>query len=136
LFYVQVLSTCVYRKLSGNYQQPGQDFVPLLVDFKQSAAAVGKIPTNYLRRELGQTDADILASRVIDRSLRPLFPSGWLQETQIVVKPLSVENESDVVLLGLNAAAASLHLSAVPWHGPVAAARVGLIDDKVEIFFL
>lgn len=57
--------------------------MPLVVDFKQSAAAVGKIPTNSLRRELGQTDADILASRVIDRSLRPLFPLGWVNETQV-----------------------------------------------------
>ncbi|KAK6027961.1 putative polyribonucleotide nucleotidyltransferase, partial [Ostertagia ostertagi] len=127
-----VLSTCVYRRSSGSHQ-PGQDFVPLLVDFKQSAAAVGKIPTNYLRRELGQTDADILASRVIDRSLRPLFPAGWVNETQIVVKPLAVEDEGDVVLLGLNAAASSLHLSAVPWLGPVAAVRVALIDDKLVI---
>ncbi|XGW35342.1 hypothetical protein V3C99_018948 [Haemonchus contortus] len=127
-----VLSTCVYRKSSGDHQ-PGQDFVPLLVDFKQSAAAVGKIPTNYLRRELGQTDADILASRVIDRSLRPLFPAGWVNETQIVVKPLSVDDDGDVVLLGLNAASSSLHLSAVPWLGPVAAVRVALIDDKLVL---
>ncbi|VDO20096.1 unnamed protein product [Haemonchus placei] len=127
-----VLSTCVYRKSSGDHQ-PGQDFVPLLVDFKQSAAAVGKIPTNYLRRELGQTDADILASRVIDRSLRPLFPTGWVNETQIVVKPLSVDDDGDVVLLGLNAASSSLHLSAVPWLGPVAAVRVALIDDKLVL---
>ncbi|RCN32104.1 putative polyribonucleotide nucleotidyltransferase [Ancylostoma caninum] len=127
-----VLSTCVFRG-SASESHPGQDFVPLLVDFKQSAAAVGKIPTNYLRRELGQTDADILASRVIDRSLRPLFPPGWTNETQglicftkIVVKPLAVEEEADVVLLGLNAAASALHLSAVPWLGPTAAVRVGL----------
>ncbi|EYB93090.1 hypothetical protein Y032_0186g1073 [Ancylostoma ceylanicum] len=124
-----VLSTCVFRA-STSESYPGQDFVPLLVDFKQSAAAVGKIPTNYLRRELGQTDADILASRVIDRSLRPLFPPGWTNETQIVVKPLAVEEEADVVLLGLNAAASALHLSAVPWLGPTAAVRVGLVEDK------
>lgn len=125
-----VLSTCVYRKSSGD-PQPGQDFVPLVVDFKQSAAAVGKIPTNSLRRELGQTDADILASRVIDRSLRPLFPLGWVNETQIVVKPLSIDDEGDAVLLGLNAAASALHMSAVPWMGPVAGVRVALVDDKV-----
>lgn len=123
-----VLSTCVFRK-SSNDVPTGQDFVPLLVDFKQSAAAVGKIPTNYLRRELGQTDADILSSRVIDRSLRPLFPAGWVNETQIVVKPLSIEDEGDVVLLGLNAAASALHLSSVPFLGPVAAVRVALVDN-------
>ena len=84
----QVLSTCVFRGSTSDNQSV-QDFVPFLVDFKQSAAAVGKIPTNYLRRELGQTDADILASRVIDRSLRPLFPQGWTNETQVrtVVMP-------------------------------------------------
>ncbi|KHJ96651.1 putative polyribonucleotide nucleotidyltransferase [Oesophagostomum dentatum] len=125
-----VLSTCVFRE-STSEGQSVQDFVPFLVDFKQSAAAVGKIPTNYLRRELGQTDADILASRVIDRSLRPLFPQGWTNETQIVVKPLAVDDESDVVLLGLNAAAAALHLSAVPWLGPAAAVRIALVGDKV-----
>ncbi|VDM53953.1 unnamed protein product [Angiostrongylus costaricensis] len=125
-----VLSTCVYRKSSSDVST-GQDFVPLLVDFKQSAAAVGKIPTNYLRRELGQTDADILSSRVIDRSLRPLFPAGWVNETQIIVKPLSIEDEGDVVLLGLNAAASALHISSVPFLGPVAAVRVALLDDKL-----
>ncbi|KIH59500.1 putative polyribonucleotide nucleotidyltransferase, partial [Ancylostoma duodenale] len=111
-------------------QLPQPKFAKEQIDFKQSAAAVGKIPTNYLRRELGQTDADILASRVIDRSLRPLFPPGWTNETQIVVKPLAVEEEADVVLLGLNAAASALHLSAVPWLGPTAAVRVGLVEDK------
>ncbi|KAE9413557.1 hypothetical protein Angca_009356 [Angiostrongylus cantonensis] len=125
-----VLSTCVYRKSSSDVSAC-QNFVPLLVDFKQSAAAVGKIPTNYLRRELGQTDADILSSRVIDRSLRPLFPAGWVNETQIVVKPLSIEDEGDVVLLGLNAAASALHISSVPFLGPVAAVRVALLDHKL-----
>ncbi|CAJ0610029.1 unnamed protein product [Cylicocyclus nassatus] len=127
-----VLSTCVFRP-SSSESQPGQDFVPLLVDFKQSAAAVGKIPTNYLRRELGQTDADILASRVIDRSLRPLFPQGWNSETQIVVKPLAIDDEGDVVLLGLNAAASALHVSAVPWLGPAAAVRIALVGDKIVL---
>ncbi|VDM65805.1 unnamed protein product [Strongylus vulgaris] len=139
----QVLSTCVFRQSSSEGQ--GQDFVPLLVDFKQSAAAVGKIPTNYFRRELGQSDADILASRVIDRSLRPLFPPGWTNETQvndsphlftateysIVVKPLAIDDEGDVVSLGLNAAASALHASAVPWLGPAAAVRIALVGDKV-----
>ncbi|EPB70798.1 polyribonucleotide nucleotidyltransferase, RNA binding domain protein [Ancylostoma ceylanicum] len=93
-----VLSTCVFRA-STSESYPGQDFVPLLVDFKQSAAAVGKIPTNYLRRELGQTDADILASRVIDRSLRPLFPPGWTNETQQV----PTEKLEEAIDVGLDA---------------------------------
>ncbi|KJH42443.1 putative polyribonucleotide nucleotidyltransferase [Dictyocaulus viviparus] len=127
-----VLSTCVYRNSSSDLFA-GPDFVPLLVDFKQSAAAVGKIPTNYLRRELGQTDADILSSRLIDRSLRPLFPAGWINETQIVVKPLSMDDECDMVMMGLNAAAAALHLSSVPFRGPVGAVRVGLINDTLVV---
>ncbi|ETN79788.1 hypothetical protein NECAME_09621 [Necator americanus] len=97
-----VLSTCVFRGTVGEFQ-PGQDFLPLLVDFKQSAAAVGKIPTNYLRRELGQTDADILASRVIDRSLRPLFPESWRNETQLLLNPtrsLMRQSRLDMLLTG------------------------------------
>ena len=75
-----VLATVVskMKPATGN-----SDGLPLNVDFKQSAAAVGRIPTNYLRRELQQTDADIIASRIIDRSIRPLFPDGFVFDTQV-----------------------------------------------------
>lgn len=77
---VQVLATVVGKQGSTN---DTLDFMPLTVDFQQSASAVGRIPTNYLRRELQQSDADILASRMIDRSIRPLFPKNYSGETQV-----------------------------------------------------
>lgn len=124
-----VLATCVHRPSSNG----GQGFVPLTVDYRQSAAAIGKIPTNYLRREMAQSDADIINSRIIDRTLRPLFPQQWSQETQILCKPLSIEEGADGVLLGLNAAATALHLSPIPFDGPVAAVRVGLCGSEIMV---
>uniref|UniRef100_A0A670YR40 polyribonucleotide nucleotidyltransferase n=1 Tax=Pseudonaja textilis TaxID=8673 RepID=A0A670YR40_PSETE len=91
-------------------------FLPLVVDYRQKGAAVGRIPTNYLRRELGVTDHEILTSRLIDRSIRPLFPAGYYYDTQV----------------GYFASAA-LALSDIPWNGPIGAVRVGMIDGEVVI---
>ncbi|CAG9534370.1 unnamed protein product [Cercopithifilaria johnstoni] len=125
-----VLATVVGRQSSTN---DTADFMPLTVDFQQSASAVGRIPTNYLRRELQRNDADILASRMIDRSVRPLFPKNYSGETQIICKPLAVDDDGDPVILGLNAASAALTLSDVPWEGPLGAVRVALINNEIVI---
>uniref|UniRef100_A0A1I7Y2K1 polyribonucleotide nucleotidyltransferase n=1 Tax=Steinernema glaseri TaxID=37863 RepID=A0A1I7Y2K1_9BILA len=124
-----VLCTVVSDLPSNN----GDGGVPLIVDFKQSASAIGRIPTNYLRREMQQSDADIIASRIIDRSLRPLFPTRFNMPVQITCKPLSVTEDGDPVILGLNAASAALSISNIPWLGPVAAVRIGLLGDKIVV---
>ncbi|XP_054714086.1 polyribonucleotide nucleotidyltransferase 1, mitochondrial-like isoform X2 [Uloborus diversus] len=108
-------------------------FVPLLVDYRQKAAAAGRIPTNYLRRELGPSEKEILTSRVIDRSVRPLFPKGFSSEIQLSCNLLAVDGVNDPDVVSINAASAALVLSDIPWNGPVGAVRVGLIDGDIII---
>ncbi|XP_012150090.1 polyribonucleotide nucleotidyltransferase 1 isoform X2 [Megachile rotundata] len=104
--------------------------VPLIVNYRQKAAAIGRIPTNFLRRELGQSEQEILTSRVIDRSLRPLFNQRYSYETQLVCNLLAVDGVHDPDILSINAASAALSISDIPWNGPVGAVRVGMIDKK------
>uniref|UniRef100_T1IQL5 polyribonucleotide nucleotidyltransferase n=1 Tax=Strigamia maritima TaxID=126957 RepID=T1IQL5_STRMM len=106
-------------------------FLPLTVDYRQKAAAAGRIPINHLRRELGFTDREILTSRMIDRSLRPLFPKGYNYDTQIMCNLLAVDGIFDPDIICINAASASLSLSDIPWNGPIGAVRVGLIDNEL-----
>ncbi|KAI7805177.1 polyribonucleotide nucleotidyltransferase 1, mitochondrial [Triplophysa rosa] len=101
-------------------------FMPLVVDYRQKAAAAGRIPTNYLRRELGTTDSEILTSRLIDRSIRPLFPAGYFYETQVLCNILAADGVNDPDVLAINGASAALALSDIPWNGPIGAVRVGL----------
>lgn len=108
-------------------------FLPLVVDYRQKAAAAGRIPTNFLRRELGPTELEILTSRVIDRSLRPMFPKNYFFDTQIMCNLLAVDSVHDADVLSINAASAALSLSDIPWNGPVGAVRVGLCDNEVVI---
>ncbi|CAG0925659.1 unnamed protein product, partial [Notodromas monacha] len=104
---------------------PGQSFMPLTVDYRQKAAAAGRIPTNFLRREIGSSEREILAGRMIDRSVRPVFPVGYFQETQLVCNLLSVDGVHDPDIVAINAASAALSVSDVPWDGPIAAVRIG-----------
>lgn len=124
-----VLVTAVSKAKSS----PTASFLPLTVDYRQKAAAAGRIPTNFLRRELGTSEREILTSRMIDRSLRPLFPEGYFYETQVVCNLLSVDGVNDPEVLSINAASAALAVSDIPWNGPVAAVRMGLIDNEVVV---
>ncbi|XP_063958520.1 polyribonucleotide nucleotidyltransferase 1, mitochondrial-like [Lytechinus pictus] len=123
-----VMVTAVSKK---NSSSPG--FLPLTVDYRQKAAAAGRIPTNHLRRERGVTDQEILTSRMIDRSIRPLFPKGFFYDTQVMCNLLAVDGLHDPGVISINGASAALALSDVPWNGPVGAVRVGLIDEEVMI---
>lgn len=105
-------------------------FLPLTVDYRQKAAAAGRIPTNFLRRELGASDQEILVGRLIDRSLRPLFPRGFNYETQIMCNLLAVDSAHDPEVLSINAASAALAVSDIPWSGPIGAVRLGFIDNE------
>ncbi|XP_012163994.3 polyribonucleotide nucleotidyltransferase 1, mitochondrial [Bombus terrestris] len=121
--------TTVVRK-----NEPCNDSViPLTVNYRQKASAIGRIPTNFLRREIGFTDHEILVSRLIDRSVRPLFQPEYCYETQIVCNLLAIDGINNPDILCINAASAALSISDIPWMGPVAAVRVGLIDDKYII---
>lgn len=106
--------------------------IPLTVDYRQKAAAAGRIPTNYLRREIGSSEREVLTSRVVDRSLRPLFKPGYLYETQIICNLMSVDGVNDPEIVAINAASAALSASDIPWNEPVGAVRVGL-DAKNDV---
>lgn len=112
----------------------GIDFVPLMVEYQEMSYAAGRIPGGFFRREIGRpSEKETLTSRLIDRPIRPLFPKGFNYETQVIATVLSVDqvNEPDVV--ALSAASAALHLSAIPFKGPVAAVRVGRVDSRYVI---
>ncbi|KAL5284566.1 PNPT1 family protein [Megaselia abdita] len=114
-------------------QAAGASFMPLTVDYRLKSAASGRIPTNFLRRELGPSEKEILSARLIDRSLRPLFPSEFRTETQLVCNMLAMDSVFSPDILAINAASAALSFSDIPWNGPVGAVRVGLIDDEIII---
>src|SRR5437899_2201722 len=103
-------------------------FFPLTVEYREKAYAAGKIPGGFLKREGRPQDEEILAARVIDRSVRPLFPEGFKNEVQVFVYVLSADQENDADVLGLTAASAALTMSQVPWNGPIAAVRVGRVE--------
>src|SRR6266436_1540757 len=103
----------------------GQEFFPLTVDYREKAAAAGKFPGGYFKREGRPTEKEILTSRLIDRPIRPLFPKGWYNEVQVQSILLSADGENDPDMLALVGASAALMVSDIPWAGPIGAVRVG-----------
>jgi polyribonucleotide nucleotidyltransferase len=110
--------------------RPGIDFLPLSVDYVEKTYAAGKIPGGFFKREGRLRDHEILTSRLIDRPCRPLFPDGYRNEVQVVATVLSVDKEHPSDVLGMIGASAALHLSPIPWAGPIASTRVGRVDGK------
>ncbi|HLH53518.1 MAG TPA: polyribonucleotide nucleotidyltransferase [Verrucomicrobiae bacterium] len=110
--------------------KPGQDFFPLTVDYREKAAAAGKFPGGYFKREGRPTEKEILTSRLIDRPIRPLFPKGWYNEVQVQSIVLSADGENDPDMLALLGASAALMVSDIPWAGPIGAVRVGRINGQ------
>ena len=105
-------------------QKPStSSFLPLTVDFRLKSAAAGRIPTNFLRRELGTSEREILSARLVDRSVRPLFSKDYRCETQLVCNVLSVDSVNQPDVQAINAASAALHISDIPWNGPIGAVR-------------
>ena len=105
-------------------------FFPLTVEYREKWYAAGKFAGGFIKREGRPSDGEILAARQIDRSLRPLFPKGFKNETQVFVYVLSADQENDADTVGLIAASLALSLSRVPWNGPVAAVRIGRIEGE------
>jgi polyribonucleotide nucleotidyltransferase len=108
----------------------GVDFFPLSVDYEERLYAAGRIPGSFQRREGRPSDDSILTSRLVDRTLRPLFPKGMINEVQVVLTALSSDPEYKIDILGIIGASAALTISNVPWEGPVGAVRVGFIDGE------
>src|SRR5467141_5247282 len=111
--------------------KPGQEFFPLTVDYREKAAAAGKFPGGYFKREGRPTEKEILTSRLIDRPIRPLFPKGWYNEVQVQSIVLSADGEHDPDMLSLHGASAALMASDIPWAGPLGAARVGRLRGQL-----
>lgn len=108
----------------------GMDFLPLTVDYQEMTFAAGKIPGGFFKREGRLNEREILISRIIDRSIRPLFPKGYYNETQLVATVLSVDTENDPEIAAMLGASAALEVSDVPFKGPVAGVRIGRIDGE------
>ena len=125
-----VLSTVV---LSPNIRE-GLNYFPLMVDFDEKLYAAGKIKgSRFIKREGRASDEAVISGRVIDRSIRPLFPQTIKNDVQIIVTVLSFDNENDADVLGLIAASCALSISNIPWLGPIAAVRVGRINNELVL---
>ncbi len=124
-----VLATVVGAKSA----KPGQDFFPLTVDYQEKAFAAGRIPGGYFKREGRPSERETLVSRLIDRPIRPLFPDGYRNETQVIVTVLSHDLENDPDVLAIVAVSAALTLSGIPFMGPVGGARVGYVNGALKL---
>src|SRR5947199_389851 len=108
-------------------------FLPLTVNYKEYTYASGRIPGGFFKREGKPAEKEVLTSRVIDRPIRPLFPSGWRHETQIIALVLSADSENDTDVLAITGASAALAVSEIPFEKTIAGVRVGLVDDQYVI---
>ena len=124
-----VLATVVGMKSP----KPGQDFFPLTVNYQEKAFAAGRIPGGYFKREGRPSEKETLVSRLIDRPIRPLFPEGYRNDTQVVVTVLAHDLENDPDILAMVATSAALTLSGIPFMGPIGAARVGMIGGELKL---
>src|SRR5262245_26550646 len=124
-----VLSTAV----ASQSPRLGIDFFPLTVDYQEKSFAAGKIPGGFFKREGRQGEKEILTSRLIDRPIRPLFADGYRCETQVIATVLSFDKENDSDTVAMLGASAALHVSDIPFLGPIAGVRIGRIGGKFVI---
>ena len=125
--------TMVLGTANRSEPRPGLDFFPLTVDFEERMYAAGKIPGGFIKRESRPSEAAILAARLTDRPIRPLFPEGYKDDVQIVLTVLSTDHLNDPDILGTIAASAALTISEIPFGGPIGAVRVGRIDGEFVV---
>lgn len=114
-------------------EEPKEDFLPLTVDYRSRAYALKYIPDIRKRRERHGEDDEVLVARFIDRAIRPLFPSGFVNEVQLTATAHAVDPRNDPTVLALNATSLALMQSKQPWSGPIGCVRVGLIDNKLVV---
>jgi polyribonucleotide nucleotidyltransferase len=122
-------SVVLVTAVSGD-ERPGIDFFPLTCDYVEKTFAAGKIPGGFFKREGRQRDEEILTSRLIDRPCRPLFPEGFRNDTQVIATVLSSDKDNPTDVLAMTAASAALHISEIPWSGPIAGVRVSRVDGE------
>src|ERR1700689_987791 len=117
-------SVVLITAVSGE-ERPGLDFFPLTCEFIEKTYAAGKIPGGFFKREARQREEEILTCRIMDRPLRPLFPDGFKKDTQVIATVLSSDKQNKADVLALTGASAALHISDIPWNGPIVGVRVG-----------
>src|ERR1700676_2804408 len=120
----------IVAAVAATKAKEGQDFFPLTVDYREKAAAAGKFPGGYFKREGRPTEKEILTCRLTDRPIRPLFPKGWFNEVQVQSVLLSADGENDSDILTIIGASASLAVSDIPWDGPLGALRIGRVKGQ------
>ncbi len=123
---VVLVTACMAKKAKEE-----AEFFPLMVEFQEKTYAAGKIPGGFFKREGKSTESEVLNSRIIDRSIRPLFPEGFYNDVQVVSTVLSHDAENDPDVIGLIGASAALLISDIPFEGPVGAVRIGLVDGQL-----
>ena len=118
----------------GNPMSKDADYLPLLVEYEEKFYAAGKIKgSRFMKREGRPNDDAILTARLIDRSIRPLFPDGMINDVQVVLTVLSYDGENDADVPAMIAACGALMISGIPWQGPLGAVRVGIVDGNMVI---
>jgi len=127
---VQFGDTVVFVAAQNGPSRPGTDFFPLTCDYRERSAAAGKFPGGFIKREGRPTTKEILTSRLTDRPIRPLFPEGYVEEVQVMSNVLAVDSENDPDVLSIIGASAALSIAPVPFQGPIAAVRVGLLEEQ------
>src|SRR3954471_21530763 len=120
----------VVAAVAATKAKAGQDFFPLTVDYREKAAAAGKFPGGYFKREGRPTEKEILTSRLTDRPIRPLFPKGMFNEVQVQSIVLSADGQNDPDILSIVGASAALTVSDIPWDGPLGAVRIGRVNGQ------
>src|SRR5690242_17212602 len=124
-----VLATAV----ANQEAREGIDFFPLTVDYREYTYAGGRIPGGFIKREGRPSEREVLTSRLIDRPIRPLFAEGFRSETQVIAMVQSADSQNDPDVIGINAASAALHISDIPFLGPIGAVRIGYINDEFVV---
>ncbi|MEJ2152246.1 MAG: polyribonucleotide nucleotidyltransferase, partial [Gemmatimonadota bacterium] len=112
---------------------PSRGWFPLFVEYREKMYAAGKIPGGFFKREGRPGEKETLSARLIDRPCRPLFPKGYMHETQLVCQVLSYDSDNDPDVLGIVGCAAALSISGIPFEGPVGGVRVGMVDGEYVI---
>jgi polyribonucleotide nucleotidyltransferase len=112
-------------------ERPGLDFFPLTCEYVEKTYAAGKIPGGFFKREGRLRDYEVLSSRLMDRPLRPLFPDGFKKDTQVIATVLSADKENPTDVLAMSTASAALHISDIPWSGPIAGMRVARVEGEL-----
>src|SRR5687767_12106674 len=127
---VQFGETMVLAAITVSDNESPLSFFPLLVEYRDKAYAAGKIPGGFIKREGRPHDSEILKARIIDRSIRPLFPEGFKNEVQVFIYVISADQENDADVIALVAASYALNASKIPFMGPIAAVRVGRVQEN------